>query len=152
VQHAGVVGGLDRLGRLAHDPDRLALGQRALAAEPRGQRVAGHVVHDDVDPPAVGLEGADGHDPRVGHAGRGPGLAAKALGRDRARIRSEEDLDRDGVPELRIAGQVDGAEAAPPELPLEHLAPDSPRPGAHAPAPVDRAGAAVGGVQRMRRA
>ena len=58
----------------------------------------------------------------MGQLGRGAGLAEEALAELGIRAeRPGEDLERHLAVEADVAGQVDHAHAAPPELPLENV-------------------------------
>ena len=114
------VGGAERVGRLRHDPAGLLDRQLAPPADPARHRLAVHVPHDEVDQAVALADGVDRHDVGMGQLGGGLRLAGEPL----ADVLLEgelggQDLDGDPALEPLVAGAVDDAHAAPPDLALD---------------------------------
>ena len=77
------------------------------------QRLAGHVLRSDVQPPVDLLEGVDGGDVRDGSGRRRARLATQARGAGRVAASGRRNrLERHLPPEPRVLGEVDHAHAA----------------------------------------
>ena len=102
MEDAVPVGVLERVGdrraELEHGVER----QRARR-EPRLERAAGHVLHDQEVVAVLGIEVEHGGDARVGEPGQHPRLAAEALARRRVVERAaQEHLDGDDPVEVGV--------------------------------------------------
>ena len=103
VDHARVVRGLQPERSLPDEVHGAARVERALPADQRGERLAGHVLHHQERAarlarlPGVALaEVVDGGDVGVREVGRVPGLGPEALQEHRVvGVRPPQDLDRD---------------------------------------------------------
>jgi hypothetical protein len=116
VDDSVLVGGLDRLGDLLGNGERL--GDRHGAVVEHGiERLAGHVLEDEVSPAIDLLEPVDRGNARVVERGEHLGLAletGEAIGVVGEVLR--ECLDRNVAVEPRVTGQVDHAHAAASDL------------------------------------
>jgi hypothetical protein len=122
VDYAARVGGRQRLGDLAQEPDRLGHRQLAPAGEPVAEGLALDVGHDVVEE-AAGLARVDEpQDVGVLQPGGDGDLAAEALGAEGGGELGAEDLEGDSAVMLQVLGEVDGGHAALPELPLDAVA------------------------------
>ena len=101
-------GGLERVDDLREDRHGLRERKRAFAAEPVGEGLALHQLHDEVGAP-VGLpERVQADDPRVLHACQGPGFAEKPrLPLASTREPVPHELDRDPPPQRDVLGEED---------------------------------------------
>jgi hypothetical protein len=110
-----VVRRLHRTGQRRHQPGRLVRPQRRLA-QPVGQAAAGAQLHRQERPPAGPADLVDLDEVRVRQPGRHLRLGLKPrllVGVDRA---GPDHLQRDDAVERHLAGLVDDAHAAPPQL------------------------------------
>ena len=116
------VGGAERVGRLRHDPAGLFHRELAPAPDPARHRLAVHVAHDEVDQAVALADRVDRDDVRMGELGGGLGLAGEAL--PDVLLEGElggKHLDGDPALEPLVAGAVDDAHAAPPDLALDGI-------------------------------
>ena len=121
VHDAELVGARETLGRLQRELERLADRDRAVAGEPRRDRLALVERHHDVELAVLRLlDRVDRGDRRVVERGGGARLGDEALLGLGARheVRREE-LQGDRAPELLVAGAVDDAHAAAAEARLD---------------------------------
>jgi hypothetical protein len=122
VDDAPVVGRLHRPGHLLDQPRRLRRGQRR-AAQPVGQRAARAELQGEVGHVAVGAEVVDLDDAAVADGGDGLRLGQEAQALVAAGVPALEDhLQGHLAVELPLAGAVDDAHAAPPQLPEDLVA------------------------------
>ena len=106
------VRGVEGIGDLDGNPDRLVDGQRALR-EPLGQRVALQVLHHQVVDPVLGADVEDGADMGVTQGRQRLGFPLEPL--PAFGILGEvlgQDLDGDGAIKTGVAGSIDFAHAA----------------------------------------
>jgi hypothetical protein len=122
VHDPALVGARDREGDLAHERDRLLRRKRA-AVEAPAQRPSLEERHREPRLPRVRAAVEDRDVPlREPEAREESALALE--GRDLARVRREEELDRDLAPVVR-ARAVDGARASAADLSRELVGADA---------------------------
>ena len=98
VDHAVLVGVLERLGRLAGDPERVVHGELPLPPQPVAERLALDVRHGEPELPGGLARVVDREDVGVLEAGGELDLALEALGAERRRPSS-------GCSTLRATGR-----------------------------------------------
>jgi hypothetical protein len=112
VEHAALVGVLERLADLRHHRERLG-GREAAGVHRLPQVHAVHVLHEQVREAAGLAEVEHAHDAGVREAREQPALAQEALGEVRVRgERDGQELQRDQPVEMRLPGLEDEAHAA----------------------------------------
>jgi hypothetical protein len=116
VDHAGRVGGGERLGDAARDGDGFRHGQRPIA-EPRSQRAPRDELHHDVQPIGALADLVHRRDPGVRDGRSRARLAQEALAARRIRgDLARQHLQRDAPAQPLVFCLVDDAHAAASEL------------------------------------
>ncbi len=116
---------LERIGHLAHQPQRDVHGKATLALEPRAQRLAldeGHDVPQQPDVRASSPRVEQREDVRVLQRRRDTDLLEEPLRADGRRELLAQHLDRDAAVVLHVACEVHGGHAAAAELALDLVA------------------------------
>ena len=123
VHDAVAVGVAERLGDVGCDGGGSRGRQRRLGADDRRQRLAVHVLHDDVVGPVRLAPVEDRDDVRMRQVGRSLGLPPEALYERmvRGQLRKEH-LERDRAVEQQVVGKVDLRRPAPGDLAAELVA------------------------------
>ena len=122
VDHAVLVGVLQRVGHLAGDAHRVLDGQLLLARQPVAQRLALDVGHDVEDQP-VGLARVEQReDVRVLEVGGGLDLGQEPLGAEDGGQLGAQDLERDLAVVPHVVRQVHRGHAAGAQLALDDVA------------------------------
>jgi cell division protein FtsW (lipid II flippase) len=122
VHHAPFVGVLQRCGHLHPVANRLCLGQTTLRLEELAQRVAVHVLHDQVMAPFVYARVVDANDVRMLKPSDEPRLPLQAgheVSVSPARHTLTEDLDRDPAAKALVLGQPHIRHSTGAEQPFE---------------------------------
>ena len=122
VNHALVVRVLERLGRLARDPQRLLHRELLLPPQPVAQRLALDVRHGEPEAAGRLARIVDGEDVGMLETGGELDLPLEPVGADGDGELRKQHLQRDGAVVLEVAGEVDGGHPAATELALERIA------------------------------
>jgi hypothetical protein len=122
MDHAVVVGIVERPGGLGGDAEGVVYRELALPAEPVAERLALDERHGEPEAPRRFARVVDRQDVGMLQAGGEADLALKALGPEGGRELGEEDLEGDGAVVAEVLGQIHDGHAAAAELALERIA------------------------------
>src|SRR5216110_1747018 len=107
MDDAGTMRPVERVADLDGDPERVGDGNRSLASQPIGERLAFEKFQDEKIGVAFTPDVEERADVRMLQARNGARFAVESFGKVR-----RQDLDRDGAIEPRIARAIDLAHAA----------------------------------------
>ena len=121
MDHALLVGVLERLRRLAGDADGVLDRQLALPREPAAQALSLHVRHGEPEPAGGLARVVDGQDVGMLEPGGEPDLALEPVIAEAGET-GVQDLQRHRPVVAEVERQIDGSHAAPAELALDAVA------------------------------
>jgi hypothetical protein len=114
VDDAVVVGVLERLGRVARDPERLVHRKASLPPEPVAERLALHVGHGEPEPAGGLTRIVDRQDVGMLEPGGEADLPLEPVGAEGGGQLRQQHLERHRPVVLEVAGEIDHGHAAAP--------------------------------------